>query len=159
MLTVEYLRKVLDYDPLTGVFKWKITRGTGAYARKDKIAGYARSKGSYWQLRLCGKHYYAHRLAWLYIYGEWPKQDLDHIDRNKQNNAIGNLREATATQNGANAKVRKDSRLGIQGVRKNRGAKTYEARVGTTYLGCFSTPEAAHEAYLRAKKERYGEFA
>lgn len=122
------------------------------------VAGAPRSATSYVQIGIDGKRYYAHRLAWFYIYGVWPGK-IDHRDLNKQNNIFSNLREATTSQNGANSFVRVDSNTRVKGVRKNKNCATYSARLGTTHLGCFATAEEAHMSYIKAAKKKYGVFA
>lgn len=167
MLTVEKLKQCLDYNPSTGIFRWKIDI---CNKKIGQIAG-GPSGGDdplhpYWKIRIDDKSYYAHRLAWFYVYGIWPKP-LDHLDKNKQNNAINNLREATAQQNAGNTRVRKNNGLGIKGVRKaNRNynlINPYNARIRINnkdiHLGYFKTAEEAYQAYLNAARQYYGEFA
>lgn len=86
-----YLHKNLDYDPRTGIFTWHRT-GQRAGSYKD---GYRR-------IKVLGKRYRAGRLAWFYCFGEWPAQQIDHIDRVKDNDRLSNLREATPVENCAN---------------------------------------------------------
>jgi hypothetical protein len=163
MVSLHRLRQVLDYNPCTGVFKWKVTVGRGGSGRlAGEEAGSLRSgKVDYVLIRVDGCRYYAHRLAWFYVYGRWPKR-LDHKDRRGQNNAIKNLREATVKQNLANRCVQSNNRLGVKGVRLRRGG-SYEARINLAgkqqVLGYFRTAEEAHTAYLAALKSQYGEFA
>lgn len=98
-MTPERVRELLVYDYQTGMFTWRVTRGefiAGAVAGSLKREGY-------WRIGLDGKQYAAHRLAWAYVYGVWPKHGLDHRDRDKTNNRIDNLREATNAQNAQNA--------------------------------------------------------
>jgi hypothetical protein len=165
MISVSELRRILDYDPQTGIFTWK-TRGRGVCA--GKIAGYSRRdtgrNTAYVQININHRHYYAHRLAWLYVHGSWPARCLDHIDLDGTNNRITNLRLATVKQNAANSPARKNNRLGVKGVRKRiRGKFCYEARISLTgkseVIGYFLTAEEAHAAYLSALKTHYGEFA
>lgn len=157
-VTAEYLRQILRYDQSTGEFFWleKVSRKVIA----GEQAGTTRPDG-YRTLQLFGKRYLAHRLAWLYVYGTWPRELLDHRDRNPSNNAIGNLREATDGQNKQNAVVAKshNASSGLLGVTFDTRKKTNPWRAairvdGTTrHLGVFPTKEDAHEAYLRAKEE------
>ncbi len=160
MISLRRLRQVLDYDSSTGIFRWKIVVGHNASRHcPGEIAGAPRGPASYVQLGIDRRKYYAHRLAWFYVYGVWPPK-LDHKDLNKQNNRIKNLRSATTSQNGANAGVRKDSRVGLKGVRKhNTPNPCFSARISTTHLGCFKSAREAHQAYLSAARERWGEFA
>ncbi len=151
-LTVQRLREVLDYDPVTGAFRWRIDG-----SRAGNLGG--GRDGLYWQVHVDNKRYYGHRLAWFYVYGKWPSRGLDHKDRNKQNNAISNLREATAPQNGANAGVDRRNELGIKCVRAHKNSQGFSVRVAGDYIGSFRTVEEAQDAYFSEAKRRYGEFA
>lgn len=163
MISRTRLRELLDYNRVTGVFRWKYVKGEEATKRlPGKIAGGPRSKHSYIQLGLDGKRYYAHRVAWFYVYGTWPKY-IDHRDRNKQNNALLNLREASVSQNGFNRRADRKNKLGVKGVRKDPKYEIYEARICINgeqiALGWFRTVEQAKEAYKHAAQKFHGEFA
>lgn len=159
MLTAERVREVLSYDPETGVFVWKQSRGK---AKAGSVAGSKNSDG-YLLIGLDREHPSAHRLAWLYVYGEWPTGHLDHIDCNKTNNAIGNLRIADGAQNATNKKINATNTSGFKGVHFNLHAGRWRSILksrGTSYfLGYFDTPEAAHAAYCAKAAEIHGEFA
>jgi hypothetical protein len=124
----------------------------------QKPAGF--SHRGYRCIAVDGKQYMAHRLAWLYVYGRFPKGGLDHKNRVAADNRISNLRNANQSQNSGNKKVHVNNRLGLKGVRKMH--KNWQARImlngSAIYLGTFATPEAAHLAYCRAAKKLYGEF-
>lgn len=105
--------ELLEYDARTGIFTWK--KSMGGMAKAGSVAGATDSKG-YRQIRVNGRLYLAHRLAWLAVHGEFPALHLDHIDRNPMNNAINNLRECTHAQNHQNVGVRADSTSGATGV-------------------------------------------
>lgn len=105
----------LDYDPETGVFTWKVS-GRGRFKRAGAVAGCLSPVG-YIHLCIGGRQYLAHRLAWIAYHGTEPPDIIDHIDRNKSNNAIANLRDGTGGINEMNAKPPKDSPFGISGVR------------------------------------------
>ena len=157
-VTADRLRELLDYDPATGVFRWRKRRGVKA----GSVAG-CESNG-HWVIRVDGVLYQAHRLAWLYHYGKWPNGLLDHRDLDGLNNRILNLRAATQSQNCANVKTRKHNMSGLKGVERVCGyTDRWQARITLSgkrrYLGCFNSPEAAHQAYLKAAKELFGEFA
>ena len=97
MFTQTELKEFLDYNPYTGKFTWK--KNVGKKKLVGKEAGYV---NVYVSIRFKKKLYQAHRLAWFWYYGEWPKEDLDHINSNKHDNRIVNLREATRGKNEAN---------------------------------------------------------
>lgn len=113
MITQDRLKDVLDYDPLTGIFRWKIqlsSRGvTGAVAGHPTPTKYVR-------IRIDSQSYTAHRLAWLYVYGVWPNGELDHINQNKHDNRIANLRDVTHQQNGWNIPTKCSNTSGHPGV-------------------------------------------
>ena len=99
-LTVERLRELLSYDPATGKFLWRVGRQcmrAGAVAGATEVQGYR-------VIKIDGKIYKAHRLAWLYVTGEWPPEEIDHKNTDPQDNVWSNLRLATHSQNQANAK-------------------------------------------------------
>lgn len=156
-LTLERLREVLDYDPATGIFVHKISRYRECVG---SVAGYINKRG-YAVITIDQVRYLAHRLAWFYVHSEWPHPMLDHKDTVRHHNWISNLRIATKTQNTANQKLRSDSRTGYKGVVFRRGR--WQGRIYLNQkqhcLGCFSSPEEAHAAYLKAASELFGEFA
>lgn len=155
-LTAEWLRSQMAYVPETGTFMWKV-RGPGRTVGKPlgTVVGIG-----YSVIKVNGEVFYAHRLAWLYVHGEWAPKQLDHIDGNKVNNAIANLRLATASQNSARRKT-------YRSIAPSRGVFPhgvgFVARVHHAgkrhYLGYFKTAEAAKAAYEAAAKEIHGEFA
>ena len=153
MLTQERLKKILNYDPETGVFEWK-TRTANCIHVGD-VAG-NNDKYGYWQIQVDGKCYFAHRLAWLYVYGVWPENHIDHIDGIKNNNRIVNLRDVTCLVNSQNQRnAHCINRVGMLGVEKHGGKFRARIRINgeLKLLGTYSTPEAAHEVYLVAKRE------
>ena len=111
MLTQERLKEVLHYDPETGIFAWQVQTGR---SRLDSPAGYTRRDG-YRQIKVDKRVYLAHRLAWLFMMGAWPSEEVDHINCNKVDNRWTNLRPATRGQNNANSRARR-SKSGIKGV-------------------------------------------
>jgi hypothetical protein len=155
-MTPERLRELLEYDALTGVFRWRIQRQKHV---AGSVAGTNRE--GYVVIRTGGKNYYAHRLAWLYVYGTWPEMRLDHMNGDPGDNRIANLRLATHAQNMANARKRRDQKH-QKGV-SARPSGRFEARISLNgrmkSLGYFDTPEGAHAAYVVAAHERSGEFA
>jgi hypothetical protein len=169
LLTQAIIQALLHYEPLTGEFTWK-HRSTGRpqwnarYAGKS--AGYDWSPDgtvTYRSIRIFDWPFLAHRLAWLYKTGRWPRTGVDHRDLNGLNNAWSNLREATKSQNGANTRAHRTNTSGYKGVSYCRSAKRYRATIKVggkqKWLGYFDDPAEAHEAYIRAAIERSGEFA
>ncbi len=153
-LTAERLKEHLSYDPLTGVFLWKPRRWRSAKGE----AGCLNAKG-YLVITIDNRQYSAHHLAWLYVFGEWPREELDHHDTNRSNNRISNLREAEPIENRANTRPRGAS--GFKGVRKksSRWEASIVHRGLYIYLGTFDTPELAAASYHSKAIELYGEFA
>lgn len=111
-LTAERLREVLRYNKKTGIFTWKIRRGK---IQPRTVAGSLRSDG-YYDIRVDDVLHRAHRLAWLYVTGEWPAVLIDHRDRNPGNTKWNNLREATYGQNRQNQKTMKHCTHGHKGL-------------------------------------------
>ncbi len=145
MLAIAHrLRAVTSYDPATGLFRWR-----GLRQRPDlngRIAGNHNQSG-YWNICFEGKLYKAHRLAWLYVHGEWPKRRLDHENGNTIDNRIENLRLATHSQNIANSRLRRDSTSGFKGVSFYKAEQKWGAYINKNkkryFLGLFLSPQAA----------------
>lgn len=156
----ERLTEVLHYNPVTGIFTWKVARRP---YKAFRVAGYVGTLG-YIMIGIDGRKYTAHRLAWLYMTGEWPAQ-VDHVDMNKSNNAWANLRIGGYPENNANKAVRADSLSGIKGVYKypDRKKRPWNAKIrfnNKQYnLGYFATKEEASDAYYEAAVRFYGEYA
>ena len=159
MLTKDHLMSVLSYCEQSGNFVWLVQTGR---ALPGMIAG-SLGKDGYVQIKIGGKLYKAHRLAWLYMIGEWPKGRLDHKDNCQSNNRWDNIRPASHSQNMANRKLNNNNKAGFKGVSFYKKLGKYGSRVskdGVSYhLGVFDTPEEAHEAYLAKANELHGEFA
>ena len=159
-LTADRLRDLLEYDPVTGVFKW---RRSGTGRRRDLGAGSNRSDGGHSQIRIDGVSYYEHRLAFLYVHGMWPTGEIDHADGNPSNNAIANLREASHAQNQRNRGLQKNNSTGFKGVSRRADCNRWTARIRVNRkdicLGFFASPEEAHAAYCAAAKKFHEEFA
>jgi hypothetical protein len=154
MIDAVQLREYLNYDPLTGIFTRASNRSVRRW-RKGQIAGSRHSKHGYWIIRINKKDYLAHRLAWLYVTGEWPTKDIDHKDGDKTNNAFENLREVSEIHNSQNQRrAHKGSKSGILGVyqKGSRWVSTICIDKKPKHLGSFSTPEAAYAAYIAAKR-------
>jgi hypothetical protein len=156
MITQSYLQEIIFYNKETGIFTWKVNRG-----RLCKIGNIAGSTDSWGHRQICidGIKILAHRLAWIYVHGVEPKYQIDHIDGNKQNNAIDNLRDVNQFINQQNrTKARKDSSSGFMGVQKDGSKYKASIKVNKTkfYLGMFNTPQEAFEAYKKAKLKFHG---
>ena len=121
-LSATQLRKLLKYDPATGVFRWRVHRGRN---NVGTVAGTHPPKG-YRQIRIDGKIYRAHRLAWLYMTGKWPKLEIGYINHKTSDARWANLRAMTPSQRGAATRMR--NKLGVRGVWMTKSGK-YVARI------------------------------
>jgi hypothetical protein len=159
VITAQRLRELLHYDPETGVFTWLVKPSKRARIRVGDVAGNVGPDG-YRRIRV-GCKYLSHRLAWLWMTGEWPPHQIDHINGAKHDNRICNLRVATGSQNQANARKRSDNTSGYKGVRPSRGRWRAEIRVNGSrrHIGIFNDPAEAHAAYVDAAVKHSGEFA
>lgn len=154
LLTQRRLREVLDYNPNTGKFFWKVL--TGPNASTNKEAGWKMKKDGR-MIQIDGKGHYAHRLAWLYVYGIEPSGDIDHINGDKLDNRLINLRNVTRAQNRVNVSgVQKNNTSGYLGVDFHLAKKSWQARISFNgdrlFLGYFDTPERASLTYQAVKR-------
>ena len=153
-LVMERLRSALDYDPDTGFFRWKESRGR---VSAGQVAGCARKGSGYVRIGVDGEMYLAHRIAILFSTGHWPKSQVDHIDGDPTNNRLSNLRECTQRENAQNVGLPKSNTTGHPGVTFDASRGKYMAQIqkdGRRYgLGRFDTATAAETAYLNAKRE------
>jgi HNH endonuclease/AP2 domain len=148
------LRELLDYNPDTGVFIWKVK------PCKNKNAGIEAGciSTGYRLIKVLKKYYQAHRLAWLYVYGEFPSKFIDHINGNPLDNRIVNLREATNYENSQNIyKPQSNNTSGFLGVTYMQKKKKWRAKIAVEgkrlSLGYYKSPEDAHKAYIEAKRK------
>jgi len=152
MITQEYLKSIITYNPDTGIF----VRKNG---RIPKYVG----KNGYMQISIQYKKYYLHRLAWLYMYGFMPEKEIDHINGNKSDNRICNLREATRTQNRHNTKVSKRNKSGHKNISLHTTSKLWRVvmyKNGTTVVNkYFKEIDDAIDFSKKMRKEIYGNFA
>lgn len=149
------LFNALKYNPENGHFTW--ASKPSRRVRVGAIAGGVDLHG-YRIIRLAGKPHKAHRLAWVFIHGDWPAGDIDHINGDRDDNRIENLRETTRTENIQNQKkAHKNSQTGFLGVFPN--GKKFVAMIRMDgkqkYLGYYETPEEAYQRYLMAKREHH----
>ena len=151
MITQQRLRELAHYCPETGQFTHLQSKGR---KKAGMPAGSLRRDG-YVYAMFDGYRAMAHQFAWLYVNGEWPTQEIDHMDGNKANNAFANLRQVSRRANTENKRTAKrTSTTGLLGVVRHRDkfvAKIVHAGK-RKHLGVFETPEAAHEAYVQAKR-------
>lgn len=149
-LTSSRLKELVYYDPETGEFCRMVSVA-------NILAGPVNpkpSKNGYLRMHIDGRLYYLHRLAWLYVYGEWPKE-VDHIDGNPVNNKINNLRNCSHKQNMQNMSTKTIAVSGLKGAYWHPICQMWQAKIRydnrTKSLGYFHSPEEAHQAYLKAK--------
>lgn len=160
MVNQEELHKILDYDPLTGIFRWKVAKG---YKIKvGSIAGSETGRG-YLRIVIDNKKYMAHRLAWFHTFGEWPPKFIDHINGNKLDNKLSNLRLATRAENGYNRPALKNNTSGVKGVYWHTGEEKWRGRMHVDgveiQIGRWDSLDEARLAMEKARKDLHGEFA
>lgn len=156
---MEKIKALIDYNPDTGLLTWKVNRQGNAKA--GMIAGW-RHKAGYIAIRVDGHEYLGHRLAWAMHHGSISEDtQIDHINGDRSDNRICNLRAASHAENCWNSKARKHNKSGIKGVRK-RGTK-WHVRIRHNHkvywLGSYNTPEEAKQAHDAAAIKFFGEFA
>lgn len=151
-LTQEALKSIIHYDSETGKFTWAVGRGqSNAGGRPGSL-----DRDGYLRIGIDGTYYGAHRLAWLIHYGEWPKGIVDHINRDKLDNRIANLRDTNCSVNGMNTmRASGKSKSGLRGVAYRAETGRWSAKIKVEgkciWLGTYATPEEAHEVYMKAK--------
>jgi len=158
-LTAARLRELLAYNPETGIFTWLVScgrRGAGT------VTGSALHDRGYLRIGIKGRRYFAHRLAFLYMTGEWPPAQIDHINGRRDDNRWTNLRAATQSENFANSGPRSRNRLGLRGVSFRMDKGRYQAQIchnKQIHLGYYATPEEAAAVYHDAARRLFGKFA
>lgn len=159
VLTAARLKELLRYCPDTGVFDWISNNGMRVCIGKpvgSKSRGYLR-------IRVDGKKYFAHRLAWLYVHGEWPEHELDHVNRDRADNRIANLRPASDTQNQRNRGIQRNNSSGVTGVYWRPADRKWQAMIKINKklisLGVFALKGDAVQARRAAEVEHFGSFA
>jgi hypothetical protein len=152
MVTQHRLKEVLDYNFDTGVFTWK--KKTSKKIVVGQVAGCLDGQG-YIMIKVDGKIYKAHRLAWLYVNGAFPSRQIDHINRVKADNRICNLREALPWENQQNHPMHSSNTSGVVGVNWSRHAKKWRAQIKhngrNLHLGYYENMEDAIVARAMAK--------
>jgi hypothetical protein len=142
--TQEELKRVLDYNPDTGIFVWKLknrAHKSGVIAGNIHRFGYRRISVNKTECK-------AHRLAWLYVYGEWPTKHIDHINGIKDDNRICNLRDVSQRDNSLNKKIHREGKLQGCTFHKNGWQVGINENGRQRYIGRYKTEQEAHARYL-----------
>lgn len=154
-LTAARLRELLHYDSETGAFTRKVTTGNMGRWKSGQLAGSKSKQTGYIEICVDAKKYQAHRLVWLYVYGKWPEQDIDHKNGIRDDNRISNLRQATRAENNQNRVLDKRNTSGYSGVTWSKAWGKWVARINVNkkaiHIGYFDDPAVAGRAYLEAK--------
>lgn len=153
-MTQEYLKSIVDYDPETGFIVWAFHRGSRS--EKGRTAGYKRPNNGYITISINKKTYLAHRLAWLYMYGEWPNGQVDHINHIRTDNRIKNLRVVDSTGNNKNSSLPSTNTSGHVGVYFDKKIGKWMAKIHKNnkqiWLGYFLSIDDAIIARKTAEK-------
>jgi hypothetical protein len=162
LITAEHVRELLDYDPKTGVFTWlerQVAPRQWNVRYAGKVAGSIDNVYGYFRLAIYGKSYRSNRLAWFYVHGSWPNGVVDHINGVKTDNRLCNLRDVCKVVNGQNQRkaTRKNKSTGLLGATFDKRSQKFRADIKVAgkskHVGYFASAEAAHEAYLTAKRK------
>jgi len=147
------LQEVFDFDPTVCQFYWK--NPTSRRVSVGDLAGTISPSG-YRRIKLDGTIYQAHRLVWLWVYGTFPENDIDHINGNTLDNRVANLREALPYENSQNIRKYRNNTSGYVGAFKHHTGRWFSkisVKTKAVHLGLFDSPEEAHQAYLNAKRK------
>lgn len=155
MVTQQELHSMFAYVYETGKLIHLRTVQGGKQAGQE--AGSPHNMG-YLQIMINRRKYLIHRLIWMYVYGEWPSQ-IDHINGNRSDNRIENLRTCTYSQNHGNRRIGKNNTSGAKGIFLNKKDNLWSVYVACQYKGCYKNKEDAIKAYDKFAKEHFGEFA
>ncbi len=154
MITQKQIKELIHYDKDSGVFTWKVDRQN--IAKKGMVAGSSASD-NYLVLTLFNKQYKAHRIAWMYEYGHFPKDNIDHINGNKKDNRIINLRDVTSLINHKNMSIDKRNKSGKTGVTWHKLSKKWIANISVdkrlVHLGYFENIEDAIKVRQEAENK------
>ena len=151
----EHLKAILNYDPETGIFTWRVNAGRWGRIPPGTVTGNVSKGHGYTQINILGKVFRAHILAWVYMTGEYPKDEIDHINRIKHDNRFSNLRESTPKENTKNKSKYSNNTSGFTGVSWHKRKGQWQVRIGADgvrkNLGYFDTREAAAAVYVANK--------
>lgn len=154
------VRNLFDYDRDTGLLTWRVRKRNSVHI--GEVAGSLDAHG-YICVQIDGRPHKAHRLIWLWLHGEWPPKEIDHINGNRSDNREANLRLANNFQNSANRLRQKNNTSGYKGVSLHRKTGKWQAsaRLGGNlrYLGLFASASEAHAVYVNATRQYHGDFA
>ena len=160
-IPIDMLKQIFSYDPVSGHVYWNIPRRNGTKA--GDIAGKIDSTSGYVRVTFAQKILKTHRIAWALTYGEWPTLDIDHINNNRSDNRLSNLRLASRAENIRNKKKHNNTKCTLKGATPyiNYEGK-YIAQINIfgiqKNLGVFDSEQAAHDKYCEVAKEEFGEF-
>lgn len=163
-LPANEVRDLLDYDPISGVFTWKMRSDGPARWNAEWVGRQAGSVNhdGYISIGIRNRRYQAHRLAWAWMIGTWPDRDIDHVDGNRSNNQWQNLRKATKSQNSQNTKIPKTNTTGVKGVCYDKNTGKWQSQIRCNgkrmYLGQFASISQAQAAYEMAARRLHGEY-
>lgn len=169
-ISPERVRELFEYDPSTGhLIRKPLPRSAfssaGQYRKHNMAVGKAagsnpRDKSYYRQIRIGRKFFMAHRLVWVYFYGKFPEHELDHINRDRQDNHIENLRECTRSQNSHAGRPGRPNKTGFRGVSRTKYGwqAVIDLNKKRQHLGTFPSLEEASKAYQKASVSLLGEF-
>lgn len=154
MITAESLRRIFSYDAETGVFVRKVTTSSRAQAW---MAVGSNDMYGYLTVRIEGRSYKLHRLAWLFVYGCWPEGDIDHMNGNRADNRIANLRDVPRAVNLQNMRAasshnRSTGVLGVYPAKAGRFCAAISAANKKQHIGTFDTEAEASQAYIAEKR-------
>lgn len=146
----ERVRAVFEYSPETGVLRYKNPK---SYAVHRDQAGWLDKQG-YREVRMDGKRFFAHRVVWAYVYGAWPVHEIDHINGDRSDNRISNLRDVSRWGNQRNMVQHREGHLAGT---THRTLNSWQAKIQVNgvrhHIGSFATEQEAHEAYIRKSQE------
>jgi hypothetical protein len=160
MLTQTELQRLFHYSPDTGIFTRLVAIST---TRAGDVAGYTHTISGYHRIKINNRKFLTHRLVWLYVYGFFPPNEIDHINGVRNDNRLTNLRLATRTENMRNISKNSKNKTGFKGVSFNEKTKKYSVKITVdgkeVYIGKILTLKGAVNAYRNLALKHYGEFA